>query len=40
MRHVVQASIRRYEAATGETAVLADTAERFVDLAARGAAEV
>jgi hypothetical protein len=35
----VDVIIRRYEAVTGETAVLADTGERFADLAARRAGE-
>jgi DNA modification methylase len=35
----VDVIIRRYEAATGEAAVLAETGEPFADLAARRAAE-
>jgi len=35
----VDVIIRRYEAVTGDTAVLAETGERFADLAARRAAE-
>ena len=35
----VDVIVRRYEAATGQTAVFAETGERFADLAARRARE-